>query len=221
MLLKLTLEMENLAYLLILPSLIINTINTIMMKYFSLLFLLISICISCTPKKTARIEKTPEQVEEVVVVEEVPRVEEVFEEPEVVVIEHEAVELIASIKKTPCFGKCPVFEIKLFSDGVVNYIGKKYVDKLGVFEASISVEEAKMLIADIANLGYFSLEENYPNNGQKISDLPNTITFVKNKTESHTITNNHQAPQSLNQIENLLLQKLEVLEYDSIEVGEK
>ena len=189
------------------------------MKHVSVLFLLISILISCTPKQAARLEETPKQIEEVVVVEEVPRVEEVFEEPEVIVIEHEPVELIASIKKTPCFGKCPVFEIKLFSDGVVNYIGKKNVEKLGVYEANISTEEAKMLIDDISKLGYFSLEENYPNNGRKIDDLPNTVTFVKNKTESHTITNNHQAPRNLNQIENLLLQKLEVLEYASIEVG--
>jgi len=173
----------------------------------------ILVLIACNRKKPQTIEETTtEKIEESTVVKE-RAVEPVVETPK----SDPIVALLLSIKKTPCFGKCPVFEIKVFSDGVVNYIGKKNVEKIGVYEANIGAEAAKILIADIENLGYFSLAENYPNNGQKIDDLPNTVTFVKNKTASHTITNNHHAPRNLNQIENLLLQKLEVLEYASID----
>lgn len=169
--------------------------------------------LACNRKKTQVIEDKTPKIEETTVAE-TPEVVE--ETPPVVDTPDPIVALIATIKKTPCFGKCPVYEIELYSDGKVNYKGKMHVDKMGVWEAKMLAQESLDIVNEITEMGFFDLEKEYPIGGRTITDLPSTITYVNNFSKSLTVTNNHHAPRNLNQIEKLLLEKLETLEFTQV-----
>lgn len=179
---------------------------------------------ACSPKsakKLAEVETIPmeegENTEEaattdtLVVIDEPPQ-EEVIEEPI-------RIELLASIKKTACYGKCPVFEAKVYSNGRVLFEGKEHVDKVGLFEAKVDEEWIADVKTYAISLGFFSMKEFFPDKTDNIPDLPNTITYFRHKEDENTVTNNHNAPVQLTKIENFLLQKLEALEWTAI-IGE-
>ncbi|GJM32659.1 MAG: hypothetical protein DHS20C18_16600 [Saprospiraceae bacterium] len=125
--------------------------------------------------------------------------------------------LIATIRKTACYGKCPVYEAKFYSDGRATYHGRKFVDLEGYFVAPID-DEFIIEIIDTANsLGYFKLEDTYPVSGRNITDLPNVITMVNDGKQEKTITNNHEAPANLVDFERYLEQQIDLLDWTEVE----
>lgn len=125
-------------------------------------------------------------------------------------------ELIARIKKTPCFGQCPVFEASIYANGRVIYIGRKFVERTGTYEASLSKTQLENLLNKAVAANYFSLASTYPTEGRTITDLPSTITYVKIGTQEKEITNNHDAPQALRDFEKLFTGTLEELDWKPI-----
>src|SRR5690554_8070209 len=41
--------------------------------------------------------------------------------------------LIISFEKTPCFGRCPVYKIKVFESGFAIYEGINFAEKMGTY----------------------------------------------------------------------------------------
>ena len=41
------------------------------------------------------------------------------------------------IKSSPCHGRCPIFEVKIFSNGEVKFISEKNLNKIGHFEGDL------------------------------------------------------------------------------------
>lgn len=148
----------------------------------------------------------------------------VEEEIEIPIIEEEEVEeveelkriLVASIKKTACFGKCPVFEAQLFSDGEVIYKGRQYVKKVGTYSSVVDETMVQSVIGRAQKMDYFSLKDKYPTTGRMIKDIPNTITSVNDGNQQLKIMNNHDAPKRLQEFETFLLNFFEELEYTMI-----
>jgi len=125
--------------------------------------------------------------------------------------------VVASIKKTPCFGRCPVYEATLYSDNRVVYEGKQYTDRKGTFQAKISNSQLEDLIKAALAADYFALAENYPINGQRIADLPSTITFLKIGDKENKVNNNHDAPQALRAYEQAFVRLLDSLQWKAVE----
>lgn len=115
------------------------------------------------------------------------------------------IELIASIRKTPCYGYCPVFEYKYYSDGRVSYNGQLHVDRIGVYETWVDIEFKSKIESLAQSIKYFSLEEEYPPNGRRIEDLPSTITYLKIDDREKSIKNNYDSPLVLRDFEKELL----------------
>lgn len=124
--------------------------------------------------------------------------------------------VVSAIKKTPCYGKCPAFEAKFFSDGRVTWHGKKHTERIGHYEAFITPEQLATLQLEVNQQKYFSLAESYPMNGKMISDLPQTITSVNTGKTAKTIINQYDAPLALQTYETYLLQVLDKLNWIEI-----
>ena len=118
---------------------------------------------ACNPKTASKVTettpKTPTPVEQPTV----PKVE-IPDEPPIAVeepMEEVKVELIASIKKTACYGTCPTFETKIYSDGRVTYHGKKNVERVGHYEGLLK-GDFQAEIRDMAvAVKYFNLSKKY------------------------------------------------------------
>ncbi|MEM9887442.1 MAG: DUF6438 domain-containing protein [Bacteroidota bacterium] len=116
-------------------------------------------------------------------------------------VEQEKPDLIASIERTACYGKCPVYEAKIFSNGLVLYEGKQHVENMGLFEAYILEDQINHLLAEADSIQFFDLAAAYPEKGQQIYDLPSTQLFIKKEDTEKTVLNNHNAPKTLRSYE--------------------
>lgn len=99
--------------------------------------------------------------------------------------------------RTPCFGRCPTYEIELFKNGNIIYRGKKNVERLGVWEANIN---CKKMIAFLKSLDKYKLASLKNNYKPLSTDLPHIIyDFQINKNTKH-VTNAEAGPAYLNDL---------------------
>jgi len=172
-------------------------------------FILLLSFAGCTRKGTKVIQEEPKPLSEVMeetkneVLEEVEVVEE-----ETVKVEEEPVQappyLVAVIKKTACYGICPVFEARLFSNGHLTYHGEQDVTLLGRYEAWTELTLLESIKNKAYQTGYFNLSDVYPVNQKGIDDIPKTITYLNFDEREKTIINNYASPKLLRDFEDFL-----------------
>ncbi|CAM1349805.1 DUF6438 domain-containing protein [Tenacibaculum crassostreae] len=79
---------------------------------------------------------------------------------------------LLSIRKTPCFGECPVYSVKIDKEGNGVYNGVDYVLVKGIQEFTLSDKQLKELNNRLATKGFDSFKKVYDN--PKVLDLGNT-----------------------------------------------
>jgi hypothetical protein len=84
--------------------------------------------------------------------------------------------LLLSYERTPCFGRCPVFKIKVYESGYCTYQGVNFVEYMGFFYSRINAEELNTIYQLVNEADYFSLNDTYDN--ENIMDLPAKIFRV-------------------------------------------
>ncbi len=95
-----------------------------------------------------------------------------------------------------CFGKCPVYSIKLYNTGLVRYTGTSFVKYQGVYEKKFKKADIQKLLDEAAAYHIDTCQEKY----MYVPDMPGidyTITY-KNKTKK--IQNAHRGPEFLRQL---------------------
>lgn len=184
-----------------------------MTRYSFILFIVCIFMVACSPRRAKNIPTA----------EYVPTLPSAtFDNPDFQLPEIPATpaRLVLRMERKSCFiGKCPAFLIEFYSDGVVNYDGKSYVDLYGKYTSKISKEELNTLLTLARNNGYMDFANIYPTTGKIIMDVPLTISYVKADLEENYIENHHHAPVQLVRfeehieglIENLNWQKADVL----------
>ena len=107
---------------------------------------------------------------------------------------------VFSLKKTACYGACPVFEMVIFSNLEVTFTGEKNTDKLGLYTSRISQQELSTL-RNAFDKSFFDFEDEYTS---AVSDLPTTFVFYSNGQKTKKIRDYTGAPQELKDLEKLL-----------------
>lgn len=111
-------------------------------------------------------------------------------------------EVILSMERTACFGVCPVFEAKLYRNGLLLYNGKMFTDHTGCGYAQVTKQEMDELTRYIQQSGFFSLENKYPTEEEAPTDLPGCYLYFKSGTMEKRIENHYwQTPEVLTAIE--------------------
>jgi|TARA_B110000285_G_scaffold234727_1_gene312739 hypothetical protein len=108
---------------------------------------------------------------------------------------------IVGIKRTSCFGTCPVYTMFLLDDFTLVYKGKRNVDKLGDYSAQASKEEYDLLIAFADEIGYFGFEDQYVTD---VSDIPTVYTTLVKKGKRKTVVNLFMGPEQLSELESYI-----------------
>jgi len=87
-----------------------------------------------------------------------------------------------SIRKTECFGDCPVYEVSIDEKGNVVYNGLKYVNEVGERKFALTEKELKKFKEALAKSDFSTYEKVYDN--PELMDLPSTyITFDGKQTQ--------------------------------------
>ena len=116
-------------------------------------------------------------------------------------------------KKTPCYGKCPVYEVKISNDGKATYEGKMNVEKMGSFVGKVSGDGLKTLRDKLEMSGIYDFANAYPTDGKQISDLPTTIIEYRVGDMIKSIRDKHDAPAKLKDLEKWIEAYIESIEW--------
>lgn len=65
------------------------------------------------------------------------------------------------LKRTPCFGTCPAYDVKIASDGTVTYFGRSYVAVKGRKTTHLAPNDIAAIIELFRRADFFSLDDGY------------------------------------------------------------
>jgi len=93
-----------------------------------------------------------------------------------------------SLRRTGCFGYCPIYHVTVFGSGRVEYVGEVHVCDVGPRTAMIGQESAAKLIADLAGAGYFEIDWKP---GNRWTDDSTAVTRLSTNGRARTIDEYH------------------------------
>ncbi len=105
---------------------------------------------------------------------------------------------IITFQKTACYGKCPVYSLEIFENGLIKFIGEKNIDKIGKYKKTISKKEIKELINSFVNVNFFDFKDEYTS---KKTDLPTTYISFSYNGNYKKIRDYSDAPKELRKLE--------------------
>jgi hypothetical protein len=106
--------------------------------------------------------------------------------------------LVASIERGPCYGRCPVYTVRVFADGAVEFEGRQHVGTVGVATGKLSAAELVQLAAAFESRRFESLKAEYAD--PRTTDLPWVTVSNGRKTVRH-YTGDESAPKALTELE--------------------
>jgi hypothetical protein len=105
------------------------------------------------------------------------------------------------LEKTACYGECPVYTLKIYSTGKMEYYGIRNTKFTGEYCADIPNRELEKLKLEFKKEKYFAMQDVYQS---KASDLPTTITGYSERRNAKRITDYDKAPEALKHLEKML-----------------
>ena len=64
-------------------------------------------------------------------------------------------------RKGDCWGPCPIYKLKIFSDGKVIFIGEENVKEKTTVKSQINQKQLKTLSAEFEKIDYFTMADKY------------------------------------------------------------
>ncbi len=111
---------------------------------------------------------------------------------------------MVTMKRSSCFGRCPVYEVRFYTDGTIEYVGKMNVERLGTWRTRMSEEEVDALRQKIHEVGFWDFSPEYPDDGTVVTDLPTTTIVVRVGDMMKEVREKHGAPRTLKDFEKYL-----------------
>ncbi|NEN22888.1 hypothetical protein G3O08_05175 [Cryomorpha ignava] len=103
--------------------------------------------------------------------------------------------LVIAFDKTPCFGRCPTYKVKVYASGFAIYEGINFAEKMGMYSTRFKPSQIENIYQSALEIGYFDLKNEY--NDPLISDLPSTISRINYKANDHRIMARYNVPEKL------------------------
>ena len=98
-------------------------------------------------------------------------------------------QLLLTMERTPCFGGCPIYEVKLYENGLLLYNGKRFTPKTGCWYRRLSKADVKAVKAVFNVEGFMEMDAEYPKGKKAPVDLPGCVlTFYFSSTAVKKVT---------------------------------
>lgn len=101
------------------------------------------------------------------------------------------------MKRTACFGTCPIYNVTIMNGGIVYYEGKNFVDKIGMYHTTLDNTSLQKIKDKIVAINYFSFQDEYTS---PITDVPSVYTTVQLDGKIKTIHDRHKGPKELDEL---------------------
>jgi hypothetical protein len=106
--------------------------------------------------------------------------------------------IVITLERTACFGACPVYSLRITTDGRIEYEGRRFVRVVGKATARVPPEAVSELVAEFERIHYFDLEDKYT---APITDLPTTTTTIRIGSRFKQVVDYFGAPAALTSLE--------------------
>jgi len=104
---------------------------------------------------------------------------------------------LLELTKTPCFGTCPSFTLKVYQNGLAVLDGKKYVKHIGLSHMMLSEKQLNLLTDRCNKAQLFSLKSDY---NERVMDLPTTSLTYHSDGDVKKISGNMNFPDGFNDV---------------------
>jgi hypothetical protein len=108
-----------------------------------------------------------------------------------------------TLRRTPCYGPCPVYELTILGTGEVTYLGEAHVARAGAHNWTISGRRLERLAEAFERARYSRLEDRYVS--REFTDAPGCLTSIEYEDgSSKSIDHYHgdpSAPDALTELE--------------------
>ena len=109
--------------------------------------------------------------------------------------------LVAVMKKSACFGKCPVYTLNIMDNGRVEYHGIIHTEKTGAWSQMLPVDSFNQIVRAIQETDLWQYDDVYKSDA---SDFPvTTITYYQGDS-SKTVKGDYIRPEGVRQLEDKL-----------------
>lgn len=82
-----------------------------------------------------------------------------------------------TLRREPCYGTCPVYEVTLLADGTVTWVGEIFVDSVGPASWTIPIDRVLQIQEALRRAGFRSLADSYT--GYDMTDAPSCNIMVE------------------------------------------
>jgi hypothetical protein len=110
---------------------------------------------------------------------------------------------VVTLKRTHCFGTCPIYELSVFADGTVQWSGEQYVGTVGKASATLSKQQVDDLIQTLAASRFSTFQNSYKS---QVTDLPTTFLTFTYDGVTKTVEDYAFGPDELHHLELLVEQ---------------
>ena len=121
--------------------------------------------------------------------------------------------LFFSYEKTPCFGRCPSFKLKIYNSGYSTYDGTNFVDYIGFYKTNFDQTFLDRISLTLDSAGFYDMYDQYDNSN--VMDLPSTIIEAKINGVNKKVIGRYNLPQEFKELRKNLDNIFENVEWEA------
>ena len=103
-------------------------------------------------------------------------------------------DLLLTVKRQACHGRCPIYDISIYQNGQIEYEGIRFTEMLGPHTNKLNEQQLTHLKNTVAGIDWKSHPDKFP---YLIADLPGTTLINHSSDPEKSIWWNSDAPQDL------------------------
>ncbi|MFB6258296.1 MAG: DUF6438 domain-containing protein [Flavobacteriales bacterium] len=116
--------------------------------------------------------------------------------------------------RTPCYGKCPVYTLRVDKDGKARLKVKRFLEPgKGRYTGTFDQKSIRRIKEKAQKIDFFNLEKVYDN--KDVTDLPSRITELSFDGKEHRVKNRYGGPDKLEKLEKLIQKTVKQTEWRS------
>ncbi len=108
---------------------------------------------------------------------------------------------VIEMSKGPCYGRCPVFTLTVYENGIASYKGERFTDRLGTHVKKLEKEQMERLLREFQNAKLWQYKDSYRG---RIPDMQSVSISYFDGPRKKTITGKEIRPNAVKWLESLL-----------------
>lgn len=110
------------------------------------------------------------------------------------------------LERTPCFGSCPVYSLRIKGDGETEFTGTANVKVMGTLHSHVSLDSVRLLFDRAEQMHFFELNDGYEsvkiNDSviEMVTDLPGRRITLSHAGRTKSVYDYYGGPPELRQL---------------------